>query len=323
LARQIAETFRHEAEDAALRTEAVVAGRALGLTCLWQGDFADAQANLMQAMRMYDSQRDREAKFRFGMDSGACATAYLAHTSWQFGEVERARELIDEAVARAVETAHAPTLAQIYQFKALLEIFRGDATAARQAAETVVRLGRDHGLAIALGWGTPCLWWSHARLGELETGIMELRQAVARYQDQGNKVLLPLFKGLLADIEAVADGAKAALPRIDEALTLTRSGEHWADAFLHRMRGEILLKLDALKTEPAEEAFNAAITIAREQKARSFELRAAMSLARLWRDQGKVQQARELLAPVYGWFTEGFDTRDLKEAKALLEELAS
>ena len=112
LARQFAETFRHEAEDAALRTEAVVAGRALGLTCLWQGDFADAQANLMQAMRMYDSQRDREAKFRFGMDSGACATAYLAHTSWQFGEVERARELIDEAVARAVETAHAPTLAQ-------------------------------------------------------------------------------------------------------------------------------------------------------------------------------------------------------------------
>jgi predicted ATPase len=88
------------------------------------------------------------------------------------------------------------------------------------------------------------------------------------------------------------------------------------------MRGEILLKLDALKTEPAEEAFNAAITIAREQKARSFELRAAMSLARLWRDQGKVQEARELLAPVYGWFTEGFDTRDLKEAKALLEEFA-
>ena len=123
-----------------------MACRALGLTCLWQGDFADAQANLMQAMRMYDSQRDPEAKFRFGMDSGACATAYLAHTSWQFGEVERARELIDEAVARAVETAHAPTLAQIYQFKALLEIFRGDATAARQAAETVVRLGRDHGL---------------------------------------------------------------------------------------------------------------------------------------------------------------------------------
>jgi predicted ATPase len=113
------------------------------------------------------------------------------------------------------------------------------------------------------------------------------------------------------------------LPLIDEALTLTCSGEHWADAFLHRMRGEILLKLDALKTAPAEEAFNAAITIAREQKARSFELQAAMSLARLWRDQGKVSEARELLAPVYGWFTEGFDARDLKEAKALLEVLRS
>ena len=323
LARQIAETFRHEAERAAWKTEAGVAGRALGLTCLWQGDFTEAQANLMQAIRMYDPDGEREAKVRFGMDSGACATAYLAHTSWLLGEVERARELIDEAVVRAIETAHAPTLAQVYQFKALLEIIRGDATAARHAADTVVLLGRDHGMAVALGWGSPCLWWAHARLGELETGMIELRQAIARYQDQGNKVLLPLFKGLLAEIEAVADGAEAALPRIDEALTLTRSGEHWADAFLHRMRGEILLKLDALKAAPAEEAFNAAITIAREQKARSFELRAAMSLARLWRDKGKVQHARELLAPVYGWFTEGHDTRDLKEAKALLEELAS
>jgi class 3 adenylate cyclase/predicted ATPase len=322
LAREIAETFRHEAEDAAWNTEAAVADRALGLTCLWQGDFTEAHANLMQAMRAYDPERHREAKFRFGMDTGACATAYLAHTSWQFGEIERARELIDEAVARAIETAHAPTLAQIYQFKALLEIFRSDATAARQAAETVVRLGRDHGLAIALGWGTPCLWWARARLGELETGMMELRQAIARYQDQGYKVLLPLFKGLLAEIEAALN-AKTALVRIDEALTLTRFGEHWADALLHRLRGEIMLKLDALNTAPAEQAFLTAIAIAREQKGRSFELRAAMSLARLWRDQGKLQQARDLLAPVYGWFTEGFDTRDLKEAKALLDVLAS
>ena len=93
-------------------------------------------------------------------------------------------------------------------------------------------------------------------------------------------------------------------------------------SLLHRIRGEILLKRDPANTAPAEEAFLTAIAIAQQQKARSFELRAAMSMARLWRDQGKVPQARELLAPVYGWFTEGFDTRDLKEAKALLEELA-
>jgi predicted ATPase len=101
------------------------------------------------------------------------------------------------------------------------------------------------------------------------------------------------------------------------------TGEHWTDAFLQRIRGEILLKHDPANTAPAEGAFLAAIAIAQQQKARSFELRAATSMARLWRDQGKRDEARDLLAPVYGWFTEGFDTLDLKEAKALLEELAS
>jgi predicted ATPase len=114
------------------------------------------------------------------------------------------------------------------------------------------------------------------------------------------------------------------LARIDSALALAQeTGEHWSDAFLHRTRGEILLKRDGANTAPAAQAFLTAIVVAQQQKARSFELRAATSLARLWRDQGKVSEARELLAPVYGWFTEGFDTRDLKEAKALLEELAA
>ena len=135
---------------------------------------------------------------------------------------------------------------------------------------------------------------------------------------------MPFFEGLLAEIEAEADGAEGALTRISEALMLsTETGEHWTDAFLYRIRGEILLKRDPRNSAPTEEAFLTAITIAREQQARSFELRAAMSLARLWRDQGKPHQAGELLAPVYGWFTEGFDTPDLKEAKALLEELAT
>jgi predicted ATPase len=112
------------------------------------------------------------------------------------------------------------------------------------------------------------------------------------------------------------------LARIDQALALANeTGEHWTDAFLHCIRGEILLKRDLANTRPAEEAFLTAIAVAQEQKARSFGLRAAMSMARLWRDQGKRDEARDLLAPVYGWFTEGFDTPVLMEAKALLDEL--
>src|SRR5262249_10341832 len=102
-----------------------------------------------------------------------------------------------------------------------------------------------------------------------------------------------------------------------------KTGEHWSDAFLHRLRGEILLKHAPANMEPAEEAFLTAIAVAQQQRARSFELRATTSIARLWRDQGKRDEARDLLAPVYGWFTEGFDTRDLKEAKALLDELGA
>jgi predicted ATPase len=111
--------------------------------------------------------------------------------------------------------------------------------------------------------------------------------------------------------------------RIDGALALARqTGEHWSDAYLHCTRGEILLKREPANAAPAEEAFLTAIAVAKQQKAKSFELRASMSLARLWRDQGRVSESRELLAPVYGCFTEGVDTRDLKEAKALLDELA-
>ena len=273
LGRETAEAFRREAENAARMTEAAVGRRILGLNCLWQGDFTQSQANLVQALRMYDPQRDREAKFRFGMDSGACATAYLAHTSWQFGEIERARELIDEAVARAVESGHAPTVAQVYQFKALLGVFRGDANAALHAGETVIGLGRDHGLAIALGWGTPCLRWAQARLGDRDTGVTELTKALATYTDQ-YKLFVPLFQGLLAELQAGQD-AEEALTRIDKALALaSQTGEHWTDALLHSIRGEILLKRDSANTVPAEEAFLTAIAVAKQQKAKSFELRA-------------------------------------------------
>jgi predicted ATPase len=189
---------------------------------------------------------------------------------------------------------------------------------------TVLELSREHGLQQFLLWGAPCNAWARARLGDRETGVAELREALAKFTEKGNKCMAPLYQGLLAELEAEGQDAQTAFVWIDQALALAgETGERWTDAFLHRIRGEVLLKLDPANTAPAEEAFLTAIAIAQQQKARSFELRAAMSMARLWRDQGKPHQARELLAPVYGRFTEGFDTLDLKEAKALLDELAS
>ena len=321
--RETAEAFRREAENAARTTEAVVGRRMLGLNCLWQGDFTQSQANLVQALRMYDPQRDREAKFRFGMDSGACATAYLAHTSWQFGEIERARGLIDEAVARAVKFGHAPTSAQVYQFKALLGVFRGDANAALHAGETVVGLGREHGLAIALGWGTPCLCWARAQLGERNTGLTALTQAVAAYTDT-YKLFLPLFQGLLAELEAGAEDADGALTQIDAALALAgETGEHWTDAFLHRIRGEILWKRDSANPAPAAEAFRTAIAVAQQQKARSFELRAALSLAKLYQSKNRPADAHAVLARALEGFSPTPEFPEIEEAQALLDALAS
>jgi predicted ATPase len=172
--------------------------------------------------------------------------------------------------------------------------------------------------------GMPYFSWARARLGDRETGSEELREGIAVIAASGTKYWVPFFHGLLAELEAERQDIEQALTRIDEALALAQqTGEHWTDAFLHRIRGEILLKRDPANTSPGEEAFLTAIAVAQPQKARTFELRAAMSMARLWRDQGKRDEARDLLAPVYGWFTEGFDTRDLKEAKKLLDELSS
>ena len=250
------------------------------------------------------------------------AISPLAH--WQFGQVDRAVEVMEEAVARAFRSAHPQTVVNIHNFRSLLAMLQGNAESALHAADAVLKVSQEHGITLYLAMGTVSLCWARARLSDRETGLKELREAVAAFIGQGNRLFVPFYQGLLAEIEAERQDANRALARINDALALvSETGEHWTDAFLQRIRGDILLKGDCANTLPAEEAFLTAIAIAQQQKAHSFELRAAMSLARLWRDQGKVQQARELLAPVYGWFTEGFNTRDLKEAKALLEELAS
>ena len=323
-AREIAEAFLHEAKNSGRITEAAVAHRNIGLTCLVQGDSAQARANLEQVLRIHDPERDRDVKFRFASDNAASATIYLGLLEWQLGNLGRGRELVEQAVKLAVESNHPPTLANAYGYTITFEILRDNAANAQRAAEAIIKTGREYGTALYVALGALADAWARARLGDRETGIAELRQALATYSAQGNKLVVPLYGGLLAELEAKGPGVEGALIRLDQALALAgETGERWSDALLHRIRGQILRKRDPANTAPAEAAYLTAIDIAQQQGVKSFELRAALDLARLWRDQGKPQQARELLAPVYGWFTEGFDTRDLKEAKALLDELGS
>jgi adenylate cyclase len=322
LARETAESFLRDAESEGRMTEAVVARRQVGAARLFQGDFIGAEANLAEALRTYDPERDRDARFRFGPDAGAGATGFLAQASWALGDVEWARALSEEALARADETAHAPTRAFVYNNIALYHMLRGDPEAVMRTAKIPLGLGREHGMTQYLAFGDVHANWTHARLGDRESGTTGLRQAVAAYLGQGNKVYAPLFQGRLAELEAEGNGADGALQRLAEALALANeTGEHWTDALLHRLRGEILVKRDPANTAPAEEAFLAAIAVAQAQKAKSFELQAALALGRLYQSAGRPADADAVLAPALEGFSPTPEMPEIAEAQRLLAAL--
>jgi class 3 adenylate cyclase/predicted ATPase len=324
LAREAGENFLREAERSERPTEAGVGHRFLGSTLFLQGDFEGARARFEQTLRIHDPDRDREAKFRFGVDNAAVAIAFLAVVTWWMGDFARGWKLLDEAVARAVESAHAPTRANAYSCQVLLEILRDDAEATRRAAETCRAVSREHGLALWLAIGTLASAWARANLGDRDVGSAELQQALADYASAGNKLFLPLFHGLLAEIQAEGRGAEAALAGIDEALALAgETGEHLFDAALYRIRGEILLKQNPADSAAAEAAFLAAIAVAQQQKARSFELRAALSLAKLYQSIGRSIDAHDILGPALAGFSPTPEFPQIAEAKARLEALAA
>jgi predicted ATPase len=186
-------------------------------------------------------------------------------------------------LARADETAHAPTRAAVYFLISLYQLFCGDHLAVRRIAKVAVDLSREHGMALYLAYGEMPAIWARARLGDRQRGVTGLQEALPAYLGRGNKLLAPLFQGLLAELESEGEDAEGALREIDEALALANeTGERWTDALLNRLRGEILLKRDPANTAPAEAAFLAAIAVAQAQKAKSFELQAALSLGRVY-----------------------------------------
>ena len=189
--------------------------------------------------------------------------------------------------------------------------------------KSLVELSREHGLALYMTLGQLCLTCARAWLGDRATGIPELRQALAAYTNQGNNLWVPFFQGQLAEIEAEVESSNIALTSIHQALALAgETGERWSDAFLHRVRGEILLECDPANTGAAEEAFFTAIAIAQQQKGRSFELQAALALAKLYQGTGRAADAHAVLAPALVDFAPTPEFPEIKEALTLLAELA-
>jgi class 3 adenylate cyclase/predicted ATPase len=322
LARTTAETFLREAEEGGYATEAGVARRGLGVTYLYQGDLAEARTHLERALTDYRPDRDAQAQVRFGMDTKPVTTAHLALAMWHSGEVEHARQLAAEAVQNAAELAHAPTSATTYLCVMFLEARRDAVGPALRSAETVHALGRERGMDFFVALSGILGSWARGRLYEPEVGAQELRKALAHYVNQGNKLRMPWFHGLLAELEAVTEGPEAALALIDRGLAIAdETGEHLLDPYLHRLRGDILLKRESADPAGAEDAYRTAIDIANRQGSRSYALLGALSVAKLYQSTGRPADAYALLAPALEGFAPTPEMPEIAEAMSLLAVL--
>jgi predicted ATPase len=241
---------------------------------------------------------------------------------WLLGNPDQALTKSHEAVNLARELSHPFSLAYALDFAALLHRLRREEQAAQELAEAATTLSTKQGFPLWLAIGMILRAGTLAEQGQGSEGVAQMREGWAAYQATGAEVGRPYFLALLAEAYGRGGQAEETLRTLDEALVaVQKTGERWCEAELYRLKGELVFVRFSEDYAEAETCFQHAIAIARRQQAKSLELRAAMSLSRLWQQQGKQEESRELLAPVYGWFTEGFDTADLREAKALLEAL--
>jgi predicted ATPase len=270
----------------------------------------------------YDPQQHRSLAFTYGMDPGANSLFYASWTLWSLGYPDQALKRCQELLALAQELDHPFTLAMALCVACMtyLYYFR-DFEAGREYVEPGFQLSAKEGFVFFEGTGIMWRGWVQVQMGEAEDGIEQMLRGRGCIEATGIRTYRPMFLALLAEAYGKAGQVQQGLSVLAEGLALTeKTGERFYEAESHRIKGELLLMQDE-ETE-AEVTFRKAIEVARRQQAKSWELRAAMSLSSLWQRQGKREEAHKLLAEIYGWFTEGFDTRDLKEAKALLEELS-
>ena len=272
----------------------------------------------------YRPDEHRDSAFQYGQDIGVTAFVHLSWALWHRGYPDQSARAADRALAYSRELGDAHTLAHALALAGRAAVFARDVATAYAHSNECVALASEHGFAQLAAVGRILQGWADAQRGEATTGIARIRAGLAAAAATGTRQNTPLYLALLAEALALAGKIEEGLAALDDALAKAAvSGAKGWNAEIHRLRGELTGRLPHPDPAKAEESFRTALAIAREQGTRGYELRAATSLARLWREQTRRAEAHELLAPVYGSFTEGFDTADLKEAKGLLDELAS
>ena len=322
--RELAAQFRALAEKQGTTAPLLQANRVIGISLLHTGDIVESRKHFDSAMALYDPAEHRPLAMRFGVDARVSILSYRSWTLWLLGYPEAALADIDHALRDAREFGQAATLMFALGNTTFSHLFCGDYAGASAKSDEIVALADQKAALFWKARGMINGGCVLALTGKAADAVHMITSGITARRSAGSTIYLPFALSHLAIAHAELGQFGDAWRCIGEALTsIETAKEKWHEADANRIAGEIAPKSPEHDTAKAEAYFEYARAVARQQKAKSWELRAAMSLARLWRDQGKVQQARELLAPVYGWFTEGFDTRDLKEAKALLEELAS
>ena len=318
---EFGETLLRLVQCAHAPATSVVAHYALGVTWLYLGAFPAARTHLEEVIARYTPDQ-RHSVFRMGHDLGVGCRIYAALTLWLLGSPTQALTRLHEALALARQLSHPYSLAFARCWAAFVSQVRRDVPVVHEQAEAAIALSTEQGFPFWATRGTIFRGWALAMQGQGTEGMAQVHQGITVSRATGSALFVPYFYTMLADVSDQLGHTEDGLQALAEAHTLVeQQEERWWEAEVSRLRGVLLLRQTGTPQAEAEAWLQRALDVTRRQEAKSLELRAAMSLARLWQQQGKRAEAYGLLAPVYGWFTEGFDTADLQEAKALLEEL--
>jgi len=316
-----AETFLGDVEARPDSPEAGVAHRAAGITHWFAGEYREAREHLEQALALFHPERD-DLAFRFGPDPGVLAMHYLALALWPMGDIGRAVSLVGRAEARIADLTHVGTLAPGRMHAAMFDLMRGDRARVAPNAFELTRLAREFDLNLFRAFGVFLEAWASAASGASGSGLEGMRRGVELLREQNVLWFDGLLKMALAEAESQGADPGRAAAILDETLaTCDRTGYRAFEAELHRARGEMLLKRDPANPAPAGEAFLTAIAVSKRQATRSFELRAALSLAKLYQSTGRPAEAHAVLAPALEGFSPTPETPEIAEAQALLSRL--
>ena len=286
------------------------------------GEYVTSWRHLAQAHTRYDPQQ-RPTHVTLGVDVRVFTLAYMSHTLWGLGYPEQAMQRSGEALALARDVHHPFSLALTQAYAAMLHQFRQEPHIASTHADMALALCIEHSIAYYLAWATIIQGWALAAQHRREEGLTQMQQGLTAFHATGGRLRFPYYLALLAEGYRHSGQVEKGFHSLDKACAaMQQTGEYFWEAEQHRLQAELLLAHSTADQTTAAAYLHQALEVARRQQAKSLELRAATSLARLWQSQGKRSEAYELLVPIYGWFTEGFDTPDLQEAKVLLEALA-